>query len=343
MRVRIGIVAVVTSLAATARSAPPDAGLEVERDSASEECPDAAHLRTLAAKGRGALSASPTHAYRVSFARSGELYHVKIVDETAHRARRLQDAGAQCAPIGHAAALVLATMWDSEGQPVSAEEAEPAPSVPTPAPSSEAAGAGHAPSPAPPSPPPSTVPTDADVVPASLSSARPRWFASAGSGLAVGIVRPFAPVILLNGGFEVAHASLAIGGLWIPQQTLGLIPGAVNVQLISADARACGLLFQRTRLGACANAFAGALIANAEGFATNLEREEGWFALGLEAFIEGVMSPSVLRYRLSVGAVVPLHAEVFAVTGAGSAYETPPVGALVTLAIEMAESPPGHN
>ena len=109
MRVRIGIVAVVISLAATARSAPPDAGLEVERDSASEDCPDAAHLRTLAAKGRGALSASPTHAYRVSFARLGELYHVKVVDETAHRARRLQDAGGQCAPIGHAAALVLAT------------------------------------------------------------------------------------------------------------------------------------------------------------------------------------------------------------------------------------------
>jgi hypothetical protein len=164
-----------------------------------------------------------------------------------------------------------------------------------------------------------------------------------GSGLAFGIVRPFAPVVLLNGGVEIGHASLAIGGLWIPQETIGLAAGTVNVQLISADARACAFMFRRTRLGACANTFAGALIASAHGFATGFEKRRPWFALGLEAFLEGVLSPLVLRYRLSAGAVVPLHAEVFAVTGAGSAYDTPPLGALVTLAIEMGQRQPTDN
>jgi hypothetical protein len=150
-------------------------------------------------------------------------------------------------------------------------------------------------------------------------------------------------VLLLNGGIEIAHASFAVGGLWIPQETIGLAPGTVNVQLISADARACGFMFRRTRLGACANAFAGGLIASAHGFATDFEKRRPWFALGLEAFVEGVLSPSVLRYRLSAGVVVPLHAEVFSVGGAGSAYETPPLGALVTLAIEMGQRLPADN
>ncbi len=338
MGMRIGTVAVVISLASTARSAWADIGLEVERDAASEDCPDAARVRMLAAKGRNPLSASPAHTYRISFARLGELYRVKIVDETAHRARRLQDVARECAPIGHAAALVLATMWDSEGQPVSAEEAEPPPS------GADVADAGHAQNPEPPAPPPPPVQAgDAGVAPTITPGARPRWFASAGSGLAFGIVRPFAPLLLLNGGIESTHASLAIGGLWIPQQTLGLAPGAVNVQLISADARACGFLFHKTRLGACANTFAGALIASAQGFATILERRRPWFALGLEAFVEGMIPPSVLRYRLSAEAVVPVHAEVFTVAGAGSAYETPPLGVLVTLAIEMGERPPAEN
>jgi len=335
MGMRIGAVGVVIVLA-SAGSAWAETGLEVDSDPASEDCPDAARLRALAAKGRNPLSPSPAHTYRVSFARLGELYRVKILDETAHRSRRLQDVGRECAPIGHAAALVLATMWDSEGQPVSAEEAEPASS------GTEAANPAHSQNPEPVAPPaPALQEGDAGI--ALPRRAPPRWLASVGSGLAFGIVRPVAPVLLLNGGVDIAHASLAVGGLWIPQETIGLAPGTVNVQLISADARACGFISGRTRLGACANTFAGALIASAHGFATGVEKRRPWFALGLEAFIEGVLSPLVLRYRLSGGAVVPFHAEVFSVVGAGSAYDTPSLGGLVTLAIEMGQRPPEDN
>src|SRR5260370_13694670 len=193
MGMRIGTVAVVISLASTARSAWADIGLEVERDAASEDCPDAARVRMLAAKGRNPLSASPAHTYRISFARLGELYRVKIVDETAHRARRLQDVARECAPIGHAAALVLATMWDSEGQPVSAEEAEPPPS------GADVADAGHAQNPEPPAPPPPPVQAgDAGVPPNITPGPPPRLVPEPGTGPPLGILPPFPSPLLLR-------------------------------------------------------------------------------------------------------------------------------------------------
>jgi hypothetical protein len=43
---------------------------------------------------------------------------------------------------------------------------------------------------------------------------------------------------------------------------------------------------------------------------------------------------------LAVSAIVPLQQVVFTVGGAGSAYDTPPVGGLVTLALDLGSRPP---
>jgi hypothetical protein len=84
---------------------------------------------------------------------------------------------------------------------------------------------------------------------------------------------------------------------------------------------------------------AGVLEASARGFTVNSDRLRPWFALALGPFVDGpfpfASRIAPLNYRLAVAAVVPLHAEIFSVTGAGSAYATPPVGALASLIVEV--------
>jgi hypothetical protein len=149
-----------------------------------------------------------------------------------------------------------------------------------------------------------------------------------------------APVVIVNGGFEDTHVAFALGGLWIPEQTLGVAQASVSVQLIAAEARACALPWIRVRVGLCLSAFGGAVLGSSQGFNVDSSGVASWFAAGIQAFFEGRTPLPALRYRLAVGAIAPLQQEVFTVGGAGSAYDTPPVGGLVTLAIDLGSRPP---
>ena len=90
-----------------------------------------------------------------------------------------------------------------------------------------------------------------------------------------------------------------------------------------------------THLGLCAEVFAGALHAEGTGYSTNVRHGRPWFAIEPELFVDHALL-AWMRGRLGVGALVPLHAESFSVTGAGSAYATPAVGGLASLALEIA-------
>jgi hypothetical protein len=251
--------------------------------------------------------------YRVAFDRTAGGYRAEIVDETGGRTRTLQDSSPGCAPLGHAAAVVLATMWGSEAE----EAAHPEPPAPAP---------------------PERAPPEAPDRVSAQPPAQPlstRWLLGAGSGLAEGIVRPVAPVIVADGTFELGPASLSVGGLWIPGQRLDLAPGSVNVELIAGVGRLCAFAWTRTRLGGCGGFFAGALSAEGRGYSVATRATRPWYAMGVELFVDGPLPLSQFRYRGAVEAVIPVHAEAFSVTGVGVAYDTPAFGGLFTLALEF--------
>lgn len=296
------------AMSAAPRDARADAEVTVAREDAAE-CPDAAELRRLAASSRVPSAAPPTHAYRVSFERADRVHRAEVVDETASRTRSLEDKGPGCAALGQAVAVVLATMWGSER-----DEAAAAPPV-APAP---------------------VAPVDRPVrLPASRSIGS-RWIFGAGSGLAAAIVRPAAPAVLADAALERSPLSLAIGALWIPRQRVGLASGTVEVELAAGTVGGCAFAWTETRLGVCGRVLAGALLAGASGFDANLRKTRPWFAAGLEVFVDGPLPVALLRYRAAAGPIVPLHAEAFSVAGVGSAYDTPAVGGLFTLSVEMA-------
>jgi len=302
----VGLGVAMAIVAAAPRARARETDLAVTRGAGAEACPDAAQLLRLARS-----SATPEHAYRVTFTR-GETYRVEIVDATSNRTRRLDDTGASCGPLAQAAAVVLATMWGSEAR----REEDDAQTAPEPPPEPALPPLEQA---APPPAPPLPV----------------RAFVAAGGGIADGIVRPAAPAVLVDAGLERGHASFALGGLWLPRQRLDLPPGAVDVQLLAASARACAFLWDRTRLVACARFFGGGLSASARGFSVDDAATRPWLAMGAELFVSGTLAWP-LRYRAAVVAIIPAHQETFAVSNAGVAYETPPFGALLTLSIEAA-------
>jgi hypothetical protein len=163
----------------------------------------------------------------------------------------------------------------------------------------------------------------------------PRWIFRAGAGLAEGIVRPAAPALVADGGFEYAHTSIALGALWIPSQRIALAPGDVDVQLFAGALSACGFAWEHTRLGLCGRFLAGAVHASGSGYTVDSSATRPWFAVGLELFVDGPIYGRLFRYRAAVAALVPVHSESFYVAGPGVAYDTPPFGGLFTLAVEF--------
>jgi hypothetical protein len=304
------------ALGVAPRVARADAEVTVTREHAAE-CPDAADLRRLATESRVPSAMPPTHTYRVSFDRADDVYRAEVADETSKRTRGLEDKGPGCAALGQAVAVVLATMWGSERDEAVASLAA--------APPRPAAVGG-----------PPAVPVDR--APRLPSSRSPRWgwIFGAGSGLAAAIVRPAAPIFLADAALDRSPVSLAIGAFWIPRQSLGLSPGAVEVELAAGTVRGCAFAWTETRLGVCGRVLVGALRAGASGFDSNTQKTRPWFAAGLEAFVDGPLPVAMLRYRGAAGAIVPLHVEAFSIAGVGSAYDAPALGGLVTLSVEIA-------
>jgi len=309
---------VLVNVPATAL-AQSEASVTVTSGTGAEQCPGAPDLERLSA--RIASIERPMHRYHVSFASTGGTYQADVIDTTSARARHLADHGPTCAPLGQAVALVLATMWGSEQ--------------------------ADAPPPPPPPPPPS--PTSYPPVPSREEEARPpstsrrsheplRWSLGIGGGIAAALVRAIAPGFVADAAVEGSAWSIALGALWVPDEHLSDGAGFVDVQLLSADARLCGFLRRRAHFGACGRFFAGALFAGASGYAASAHQTRPWFAGALELFLDAPVPlppPVNVRYRLAVDGIVPVHAETFSVTGAGTAYDTPAFGGLLTLSFEI--------
>src|SRR5271155_2583141 len=277
--------ALVVALLAAPRFARADADVTVTREDGLDQCPDAVELRHLAASFVAQTAPAPTHLYHVIFTRQESKLRSEVTDETAPRVRRLEDSGSDCAPLGQAVAVVLATMWSSEKQ-----SPEPAPPIvrlvppPAPAPSAHWTHSAH-------------------------------WTQSEGPALAIGIVRPVAAALRADVGLELSPLAFGAGVLWLPEQELDLSPGVVDVQLISGDVRVCARVSFGTRLGLCASAYGGAIFAGGSGYTTNANKSRPWFAFGPEAFVDGPILRRLLRYRLAAAAPRPVPNQTF--SGAG--------------------------
>jgi hypothetical protein len=329
--VRLALVIAFAAMTAVPLPARADAGLVVTRGEGATQCPDAEHLRRHALASAARSLPSPAHAYLVSFERTAGSYRAEIVDGTVGRTRRLEDTGPACGPLGQAVAVVLATMWGSEGEASAspASSASPAPAATTNA--DEAAA-----SPAPPASPPTAEVGLAEPEMATTSpstSRRPRWVFGAGAALAVAIVRPIAPALFADVAIALAHASFAAGVLWVPDQRIEVAPGSIDVRLVAGTLRGCAFVGETTELGACAKLLAGQLHAAGAGYGTVSEHDRPWLAIEPEVFVDRALFAWV-RARAAAGLTVPLHAETFSVTGAGGAYDTPAVGGLFSLSIE---------
>jgi len=312
---RARVVLAVASIIAP-RLASASGGLDVTRADAADQCPDSARLGRMVSAARLRGSTPPNHDYRVTFQHADEGFRAELVDQTTHRTRVREDPSSGCQPIAQAAAVVLATMWESERDaPPEAPPKAKAPPAPPPVVASP-------PSPPSPSPPPSSSPAD-----------RPHWLFGVGAAAAAAIVRPLAPALTADASFTYGAASFGVGGLWIPTQRIALGPGAVDVGLVAGSVVGC--LAWLRRFGVCGGVFGGRLAANAHGYSQAANHDRPWFALDLEAFVRGSTPLPWLGYRVSAGPLVPLHSETFSVAGVGVAYDTPSVGALLRVALEL--------
>ncbi len=302
---RAARLALALSLSTASSVAWADEGLVVTRSEGAADCPDSADLQRLALAPLAPASPPPAHAYRVSFDRSGSSYRAEIADDTAGRVRRLEDVGPGCGPLGQAAAQVVAMMRSSER-----EDAAPSPAPVVP-------------------------PSPAESLPGPEPRRRLRGVLGAGPALAVAIVRPAAPALVVDGVLQLSHASLGLGALWIPSQTIAVAPGSIDVQLIAGSLRGCGFFGDVTQVGLCSKIFVGALRAEGSGYSADARHTRPWFAIEPELYADRALA-GWLRCRATAGVVVPLHAETFSVTGAGTAYATPAAGALASIALEIA-------
>jgi hypothetical protein len=180
--------------------------------------------------------------------------------------------------------------------------------------------------------------SEASASPAPLPVVAPppverHWLFGAGAAAAAAVARPLAPAFTADASFVYGNASFGVGGLWIPTQRIALGPGAVDVGLVAGSVVGC--LAWLGHFGLCGGLLAGRLAADGHGYSSGTNHDRPWFALDLEAFVRGSSALPWLGYRVSLGPLLPLHSETFSVAGVGVAYDTPPVGALLRVALEL--------
>jgi hypothetical protein len=291
--------------------AQADAALSVARGEGAEDCPDAAMLAASIHALRGADPSGPIR-YAVLFARTGGVYSTRIQSGVeGHEVRQIEDRGPDCAALAQATAVTLALLYDADAAHTPSSE---------PAPVARSVAAPPAPAAA----PPATRATQsaAPTLQASLSL---------GGGALIGVVRPVAPLLLGEVGAVLPHLRFALGALFVPAQRIELAPGHVTAYLLSGDARACYAALRRAslRLELCSGFALGATRAAAHGFTRDERRTRLFYAWPVE--VAFAQLGRAVGWELGAALLIPFRRAQFSVDGAGTAYESPPLAALLTL------------
>lgn len=287
--------------------------LSVTREPGAEGCPDSDALSEHVNRVRGLQATRATGTYHVTFSFRAGVYRAAIRFGGTQAQRVLRDRGSTCASLEQATALTLALLLDSDASALPAEEEEPPLRVEPP--------------PAPPQPPP----PEPDHEQPKPSAAHVSLLLSAGGGALSGVVNPIAPAVTGELGLSTARFRAHVGVLWVPEQTLDLAPGTVNETLFSGVARMCLSAWQgqRSRLDLCSGIYAGLVSVEANGYTRNDDAKKPWLALPLELAFLTTSSP--IGVELGASALVPLRRSDFSIDNLGVAYESWPVGLLVSM------------
>lgn len=107
------------------------------------------------------------------------------------------------------------------------------------------------------------------------------------------------------------------------------------MRLLAGSLRGCAFLGDATEVGLCAKILAGQLRAAGAGFSVDGASGRPWFAIEPDAFVDRALLRG-LRVRASAGVAIPVHAEAFYVSGASRAFDTPAVGGVFSVSLELA-------
>lgn len=286
----------------------PATPLSVSREAGAETCPDAPALTLHVVRLRGQQAAGAQAAYHVTFSRDGGVLRAAIRPSGGGGVRVLKDRGQDCASLEQATALTLALLLDSDARQLTSARPEP-----EPPPRARAPGK-----------PPERAPRAAtrDTVRLALSFG--------GAGL-FGVVQGAAPAAVADWGVFVNRFHTSLGVLGVPAQKLDLGPGQLRETLLSGVARTCyaAATGDRVRVELCTGIYAGLWRVQARGYTRNDSLERAWLAVPLELSISTRSSP--LGVELGVSALLPLRQSDFAIDNLGTAYESWPVGGLLSL------------
>ena len=302
---------------AAAGAVPVSAELSVERSSGAEDCPDRAALATMiirilnGADGSGLAGPGGDVRAEVQFARAPLGYQATLRLEGARVGERtLTDTGATCTALGRAVGITLALLLD----PAQAD------------PPGDARPVAVAVS----SPPPVLAPTA--PAPAGVTAG----FLAVTGGSALGLVGPPSAA----GGLELdlrfgRRFWLQVAGQYVTGRSSPFDTGSVEVALVAARLRLCGVLnraLARVLVAACLAGLGGQLRGEGSGFPSSNAAEMAWFGAG-----GGVQASSVLggRWLLGAGAdlLAPLGSYTFSVENRGVAYRSNAVSATLQLSI----------
>jgi hypothetical protein len=317
---RIALAAAVAcafSAASRAVAAPLSAELSVERRPDAEDCPDVASLSRIVERIVSADASGPlVHAggevrAAVRFSRDAGIYRAALLLAGKREGERtLTDTGPTCTALGRAVGITLALLLDAglDARPDRPATAAPTAVVVTPA-------------------APSAVPTAPRSTEGTLAVT---------VGPALGLVG--APALATGVAFVVGvkrRAVVSLDGQYVAPRATALDEGEVDVALLSARLRLCGVLSPEAviRVGACAAGAAGALRGEGRGYAAaDTARTQTWLAAG-----GGLEATAALGHRLRAGvaadALAPLRKSTFSIANRGVAYQSSPVSVMLAASL----------
>lgn len=289
--------------------------LSVVREEGAESCPDTEVLTEHVARLRGQQATGASSAYRVTFSRKDGVFRAAIRMGSTGGMRVLRDRGQTCASLEQATALTLALLLDSDAHELEVEdhpqESEPAEER------------------APPALPP-TLNLDRPIPPPKKPDTVRIALSFGGAGL-FGVVQTAAPVALADVALFVNRFHTSLGALWMPRQKLDLGPGQLRETLFAGAARTCyaPLSARELRLDLCTGVYVGMLRVEARGYTRNDSVQRAWLAIPVEFSFSTSSTP--VGVELGASALFPLRQSDFSIDNVGTAYESWPVGMLLSL------------
>ena len=162
------------------------------------------------------------------------------------------------------------------------------------------------------------------------------WVLSAGGAGLFGVVGPVAPALEVDAGAVFGRVRAHLGALGMLPQRLRFGPGTLHETLLSGVARGCVAAARgaSVRFDLCSGVYLGRTWTDARGYTRNGSASKIWLTIPI-----GLALVHAARHywvELGVSALIPLRSADFSIDGLGRAYQSPPVGALVSVRLAYA-------